>query len=412
MCLKSGGGARDGFNSKRKNIAMIPFEKAYDIVMSSGFRTGTEVIPYDDSLNRILAEDVVSDIDMPPFDKATVDGFACRKADLKDDLDIIETIPAGKWPEKQVGKLQCSRIMTGAAIPSGADCVIMVEDTEIIHTGKIRFKGVFTKKNIALKGEDGQKGDIVLKAGKQIKPQDIAVMASVGNVSVTVSKMPQVAIISSGSELVEPSHVPGISQIRNSNASQLMAQVKTAGAAGKYYGIAKDDEKETLYLVIKAIAENEIVIITGGVSMGDFDFIPSVLERAEVKILFTRVAVQPGKPTTFGLHPKAIVFGLPGNPVSSFIQFELLIRPLISKMMGFEWHPVICQLPMNEKFTRRSDERMMIIPVIITNEGQVTPVEYHGSAHISALPGAHGIIAMPVGKRIFEKGEIVSVRYI
>jgi molybdopterin molybdotransferase len=391
---------------------MIPFEKAYEIVMSSVFKTGTEVIPFNDSLNRILAGDVLSDMDMPPFDKATVDGFACRKVDLKDNLEIVETIPAGKWPDKKIVKHQCSRIMTGAAVPLGADCVIMVEDTEILSSGIVRFRGAFTKENIAVKGEDVQKGDIVLKAGKLIKPQDIAVMASVGHISVTVSEMPQAAVISSGSEIVEPSEIPGISQIRNSNASQLMAQLKTAGASGKYYGIAKDDEDETLSLVGKAISENDIVIITGGVSMGDFDFVPSVLERAGVNILFTRVAVQPGKPTTFGLHSKKIVFGLPGNPVSTFIQFEMLLRPLISKMMGYEWQPVVHYLPMNERFSRKSDDRVMIIPVSVTKEGRVSPVEYHGSAHISSLPGAHGIIAMPVGKKIFEKGELVSVRQI
>ncbi len=401
-----------GLKSKRKNTAMIPFEKAYDIVMSSFFRTGNEVISYSDSLDRVLAGDVVSDMDMPPFDKATVDGFACRKADLENDLEIIETIPAGKWPEKQVEEKQCSRIMTGATIPSGADCVIMVEDIEILHSGKVRFKSNFTRENIAIKGEDVKKGEIVLKAGIRIKPQEIAVMASVGDAFVKVSKMPRIAVISSGSELVEPSLIPGLSQIRNSNASQLMAQIKTAGAEGKYYGIAKDDENDTLSLVSRAIGENDMMIITGGVSMGDFDFVPSVLEKAGVKILFTRVAIQPGKPTTFGLHPKAIVFGLPGNPVSAFIQFELLIRPLILKMMGHNWQPVVFRLPMNKKFIRRSIERMMIIPVTITDKGRVSPVEYHGSAHISAIPGAWGIIAIPVGKKIIEKGEIVSVRQI
>ncbi len=237
-------------------------------------------------------------------------------------------------------------------------------------------------------------------------------MASVGHVSVTVSKMPEVAVISSGNELVEPDKIPGISQIRNSNASQLMAQVAQAGASGKYYGIATDDEAQTLSIVEKAISENDMVLITGGVSMGDFDFVPSVLERAGVKILFTRIAVQPGKPTTFGLHPRSVIFGLPGNPVSSFIQFELLVRPLLSKMMGSEWRPLSINLPMNEKFTRRYADRMAFIPVTITGDGHVSPVEYHGSAHISALLEADGIIAMPVGKQIFERGEIVSVRQI
>lgn len=146
--------------------------------------------------------------------------------------------------------------------------------------------------------------------------------------------------------------------------------------------------------------------------MGDFDFVPSVLERAGVKILFTRIAVQPGKPTTFGLHAQSVIFGLPGNPVSSFIQFEVLVRPLLSKMMGCEWRPLNIHMPMNEKFMRRFADRMAFIPVKITDDDSVLPVEYHGSAHISALPEADGIISMPVGKKIFEKGEVVSVRQI
>jgi molybdopterin molybdotransferase len=224
--------------------------------------------------------------------------------------------------------------------------------------------------------------------------------------------MPEVAVISSGSELVEPDRIPGKSQIRNSNASQLMAQVARAGALGRYYGIAADDEAQTLSIVEKAISENDMVLITGGVSMGDFDFVPSVLESAGVKILFTKVAVQPGKPTTFGLHPHAVIFGLPGNPVSSFIQFELLVRPLLSKMMGCEWRPLSINLPMNEKFMRRFADRMALIPVKITDNSHASPVEYHGSAHISALPEADGIVAMPVGKKVIEKGEIVNVRPI
>ncbi len=146
--------------------------------------------------------------------------------------------------------------------------------------------------------------------------------------------------------------------------------------------------------------------------MGDFDFVPSVLEKAGVKILFSRIAVQPGKPTTFGLHPKSVIFGLPGNPVSSFIQFELLIRPLIFKMMGHDWKPLNLRLPMNEKFERRSSERMAFVPVTVTDEGFVSAVEFHGSAHISALPDATGIIAIPVGKMVIEKGEIISVQQI
>jgi molybdopterin molybdotransferase len=221
-----------------------------------------------------------------------------------------------------------------------------------------------------------------------------------------------VAVISSGSELVEPDEIPGISRIRNSNAAQLLAQVEGAGGSGKYYGIAVDEEEKTYDIVKKAISENDIVIITGGVSMGDFDFIPSVFEKAGVRILFTRVAVQPGKPTTFGIFPGSLIFGLPGNPVSSFIQFELLVRPMINKMMGHRLEPVIISLPLKERFTRRNGERMALIPVRITEDRQVIPVEYHGSAHISALADAYGIISIPIGKLTLEKGDLVNVRQI
>jgi len=393
-------------------MEMISFDKAYDIVINSGSKTGNEAILFTNSLGRILAEAVVANVDLPSFNKASVDGFACREADLLEDMEIIETIPAGKWPEKNIVKGQCSRIMTGAPVPDGADCVIMVEDTSLLNSGKVKFGGTFKKANISVKGEDVRKGEIVLKAGKKVRPQDIAVMAAVGHTSVKVRSMPKVAVISSGSELVEPHETPDISQIRNSNASQLIAQVKEAGASGIYYGIAADNEEQTLSVIERAVSENDIVIITGGVSMGDFDFVPSVFEQAGIKILFRRIAVQPGKPTTFGIRAGTLVFGLPGNPVSSFLQFELLVRPLICKMMDYNWQPLIQKLPVREEFKRKSSDRMALIPVRISNDGFVSPVEYHGSAHISALHEADGIISLQIGKDRIEKGEIVSVRQI
>ncbi len=397
---------------KYASMEIITLEKAYGIVMNSVFRTGKENISYRDSLNRILAGDIFCDTDMPPFNKSSVDGFACRKSELDSELEIIETIRAGRWPGKAIGHLQCSRIMTGAAVPEGADCVVMVEDTTITGEGKLKFNSTLIKENIAFKGEDVKRGDVVLKHGKLIRPQDIAVMATAGSTSVVVNCKPLIAVLSSGDELVEPEVFPGISQIRNSNAYQLMAQIERAGATGNYYGIARDDRSATFEIVDKAISENDILLITGGVSMGDFDFIPEVLKQAGVNILFSRVAVQPGKPTTFGIHRKALVFGLPGNPVSSFIQFELLVRPLISKMMGYEWKPPELLLPMGTDFKRKFAGRMAWIPVKITDDRLVEPVEYHGSAHISALPGSDGIIPMQVGVSKLKKGEIVSVRQI
>ena len=393
-------------------MEMITFERAYEIVMNSSFSTGTEEVHFTASFNRVLAGHVISDIDMPPFTKSSMDGYACRKQDLANALEVLEIIRAGISPSKAIGRNQCSKIMTGASVPEGADCVIMVEDTEILTSGKIRFTGVFTKENIAKKGQDIKKGDMVLSPGIKITPQDIAVMATVGHTTVSISKMPQVAVISSGNELVEPSEIPGISQIRNSNSYQLMAQVERAGAVGKYYGIATDDEDMTYEIIVKAISESDIVLVTGGVSMGDFDFVPAVLGRAGVKILFSRVAVQPGKPTTFGVHKKAVVFGLPGNPVSTLLQFELLVRPLIYKMMGYDWKPIEIHLPLKERFSRNFADRMALIPVAITADRQALPIEFHGSAHISSMSGSFGIVSLPVGIKSIEKGEIVSVRQI
>jgi molybdopterin molybdotransferase len=393
-------------------MEIITFDEAFEIVMRSAFAMGTETVHFADSLNRILAQSVESDMDMPPFNKATVDGFACKRVDLGSELQILETIAAGKAPGIIVTEKKCSRIMTGAPLPKGADMVFMVEDSELIGGDRVRFKGISSKDNISFRGEDIKHGDTVLSQGMIIRPQDIAVLAAAGCTIVTVSKKPVVAVISSGDELVEPDQKPGISEIRNTNAYQLLAQIERAGASGRYMGIARDNKEQTSDIIKKAIAESDVVLITGGVSMGDFDFIPSVIEALGVKILFSRVNIQPGKPTTFGIHPDALAFGLPGNPVSSFIQFELLVRPLLCKMMGHDFKPVTWRLPFSESYSRRSSDRLGLLPVILCGEGEVSVVEYHGSAHISALSGALGIVSFPVGKKSIEKGEIVSVRQI
>jgi len=391
---------------------MITFEEAFKIVMEYVFETKTETIPFTDSYNRILDEDIISDIDMPPFDRSAMDGYACHRIDLNNELEVVEVIAAGKVPVQKVGKNKCSKIMTGAIVPDGCDVVIMVEESEILTGNRIRFTGIDPKLNMSFRGEDVRKGDIVLKKAKVIQPQDIAIMASVGHTKVSVKKKPLVGIISTGDELVNPSEIPGISQIRNSNAYQLAAQIARAGAEGCDYGIAADDETITFKIIEKAIQECDIVIITGGVSMGDFDFVPSVLESAGVKILFDRVNVQPGKPTTFGLHPKSLVFGLPGNPVSSFIQFEMLIRPLINKMMGHNWRHPVQNLPLGVNYERKSSARLGFIPVKIDEKMEVIPVDFHGSAHITALSDSDGIIVLQPGIKFLRKGETVNVRQI
>ncbi len=391
---------------------MILFEEAYRIVIDSAYTMGVEKVSINDSLGRVLAEDVISDMNMPPFDKSAMDGFACKKEDIKNELKVIETIPAGTAPKNKVGKGQCSRIMTGAMLPEGADCVLMVEYTQEVSENVIKFTQENTKSNICYQAEDVKVNDIVLNKEIIIQSQHIAVLSSVGCIEPLVAKQPRVGILSTGDEIVEPNTKPGISQIRNSNAYQLIAQVSKMGAVPNYMGIIEDSEEATHNAIIKAINENDVVILTGGVSMGDFDFVPKVLKRAGVDIKFQQVAVQPGKPTTFGIHKKALIFGLPGNPVSSFIQFELLTKPLLYKLMGIDHKPVAIKLPMGQEYIRKRSERESWIPVNIADNGKIIPVEYHGSAHIYSLQNADGIISIPIGKTILKEGDIVDVRQI
>jgi molybdopterin molybdotransferase len=361
------------------NREMITFEEAFSIVMKSGYKTGSETIPFNTASQRILDEDIRSDIDMPPFNRSAVDGYACHSADINNDLEVVEIIAAGKEPKQKVRKDQCSKIMTGAIVPGDCDIVVMIEQSEVLQNGMVRLSLTDSKSNISLKAEDVRRGDIVLTKSKLIQPQDIALMASVGHTEVLVRKKPVVGIISTGDELINPSVFPMISQIRNSNAYQLAAQVERAGGSGIDYGIAPDNEKITQEIIESAIFNSDIVIITGGVSLGDFDFVPTVLERIGVKILFDKVNVQPGKPTTYGIHSNSAVFGLPGNPVASFIQFEMLVRPLINRMMDYNWIPVENKLPLASDYERKSASRKGLIPVYINSVKEVVPAEFHGS---------------------------------
>lgn len=388
---------------------MITFEEALRIVLDHSRSIGTERVLLQDSLGRVLAEDVFSDINMPPFNRSAVDGFACRREDLPGPLEVLETVRAGTFPEKKVDAGQCTRIMTGAPVPDGADCVIMVEDTEESGLGLIKFTGEKTKTNISPFAEDIRDGDKVLTAGILIAPQHIAIMAAVGCANPLVSIRPQVAVIATGDEIVEPHLKPGLSQIRNSNGYQLAAQVARIGAVPVYLGIAPDIEEDTFRAVVKAMEKSDVVILTGGVSMGTFDFVPAILEKTGVDILFRTIALQPGKPTVFGMKGEKRIFGLPGNPVSSFTIFEVLVKPMIHKMMG-KTEPVISlQYPIGVEYIRRRNDRLQWLPVKI-RDGNAIPLEYHGSAHIFSLAEADALAAVPLGTTHLKPGDLIDVR--
>jgi molybdopterin molybdotransferase len=391
---------------------MLSFDKALEIVLGSVPRMASERVDIGESLGRILAEDVKSDMDMPPFNKSAMDGYACRRSDLGSELLVIETIAAGYQPKKTVGPGLCSKIMTGGMVPEGADCVVMIEYVEAVGDNKIRFVGEKTSDNICLEGEDIRAGDIVLKKGTLTGPQHIAVLASVGCAKPFVAKRPKVGVIATGDELVDPQTKPGISQIRNSNSFGLCAQITRSGALAQNYGIARDSNNEIDATFKQAVGENDLVLVSGGVSMGDFDLVPGIMESNGFELLFEKIAVKPGRPTVFGVSDGMCCFGLPGNPVSTFVIFELLVKPFLYAMTGCDNRGGVLLVPLAKSVRRKKTEREAWIPVTITDEGKAVVVEYHGSGHINALCLADGLLCMPAGVGQIEEGATVAIRQI
>jgi molybdopterin molybdotransferase len=302
--------------------------------------------------------------------------------------------------------------MTGAMLPEGADCVIMVEYVKEIDISHVKYTLEKTGINIAYKAEDIKKDSILLKKGKIIKPQHIALIASVGYPEITVYKQPKVAVLTTGSELVEPDTIPALGQIRNSNAWQLYSQIKRVNATPIYFGIIEDTEEQIDLAIKKAISENDVVILTGGVSMGDFDFVPKILKQNNVNLIFEKIKIRPGKPTVFGVHENAFVFGLPGNPVSSFVLFEILVKPFLQKIMGVIESTINILLPLGVEYKRAKAEVMQWIPSKINQNGEIVPVEYHGSAHVSSICNADVFFPINIGVFEMKKGELVNVRQL
>jgi molybdopterin molybdotransferase len=391
---------------------MLPFDEALKIVLDSAKKLGSEPVDIAQATNRILAEDVESDMDMPPRNRSVFDGYACRRQDLANELKVIETIPAGMPPKKTIGPNQCAKIMTGATVPAGADCVFMVELSENPTAETVRFTDEKTDDNIRPKGRDIKTGQVVLRCGTRIRPQDIAVLATVGHTEVLVAKMPRVGIIATGDELVEPHSKPSPWRLRNSNSPQLAAQLESVSAVVTDYGIAKDTTGDIDGTFKEAASENDVVLVSGGVSMGDFDLVPGILKNNNIELLFEKIALKPGKPTVFGVSEDLYGFGLPGNPVSTFVVFELLVKPFLYKLMEHDYKAPNIRMPLGETISRKDTERRGWMPIKITDDGTLKKVEYHDSGHINALCGADGLICLEIGVSEIPKGNIVQVRLI
>ena len=391
---------------------MISYEDAAKRVGLRAWLLPPERRALAESVNRVLAESINADLDMPPFNKSSMDGYACRAADAFTPLRVLEHIPAGSVPRFPIAPGTCSKVMTGAPVPEGADCVLIVEEIEDLGDGMVRFTGSQPRGNIVPRGDDVRRGDRVLDAGTLLCPQHLPVLASVGCTKPLVRRPPRVAVIATGDELVPPADTPGPGQIRNSNSAQLRALAQQAGAYASELGIVRDNEGDLRAAWENALADHDVVLSTGGVSMGDYDLVPDILKHHGFEIHFDRVAIQPGKPVLFATRGDQACFGLSGNPVSSFLQFVLFVEPFLRALQGAPSARRELPLLLGEKFSRRNAGRMGWVPVRIDEAGRVRAIEFHGSAHINAFTAADGLIAFPLNVSALEEGDVVPVRLL
>ncbi len=292
-------------------------------------------------LGLVLAEDVASDLDMPPHDKAMMDGYAVRCADLVGgtrELRVIEEVTAGRVPRLRVEAGEVTRIMTGAPVPAGADAVVMVEHSTLISAASVRIDTPPPQpgQHIMRRGLEMRSGETVLAKGALLRPQELGLLATVGRTNARVQPAPRVAILSTGDEIVEAPAQPGPGQIRNGNGPMLVAQTARAGGVADYLGIARD-RLESLTPLVERGLRSDVLVLSGGVSAGKLDLVPGVLTDLGVDAVFHKVAMKPGKPVFFGMATRAqrcLVFGLPGNPVSAYVCFELFVRPALRSLDG------------------------------------------------------------------------------
>lgn len=390
---------------------MISLEEALKIIDVLPPLDTTDKVRLHQALGRILLQDVYADADMPAFDKSAMDGYACRFEDIHMPLKVIDYVPAGTVSASMVQKGQCVRIMTGAPVPAGADCVLMVEHTRNLDAQTIEFTGKNTKSNICYRGEDIKAGEKILESGHRLNPASLAAAASVGVTFLKVAKRPRVAILATGDELVEAHQLPDKAQIRNSNAYNIQAQVLKTGIQAEYLGIVRDTEMALELAISKALNTCDVLLLTGGVSMGDKDYVPQVLEKLGFRILVNKIAIQPGKPVVFAQTGHKYCFGLSGNPVSSFLQFELLVKPLLYRLMGHAYELPWVKMTLDTAVSRKKAERLQFFPVRLSG-GMAQVLEFHGSAHILALAHADGFGTFAIGQEMIESGAYTSVLLI
>ena len=402
-------------------MSMIQVQEALDKILSQIQFKGVEKIPLDQALGRVLAEDVVSRVNNPPLDNSAMDGYALIAQDIQSatpenpvKLEVVEEIAAGYTAKGTLKPGQAMRIMTGAPIPPGADAVLMQEDTQKDGNSILCLDRADVEENIRRAGEDVKIGEGVLKKGTTLSPAHIGMMAVVGRSQIAVSQRPTVSILSTGDEILELDETPQGPQIFNSNGHMLAAQIKSAGGIPLYLGIAKDTEKDLMEKFEWAL-KADIVVSSGGVSVGDYDLVKSSLQKMGQDMLFWKVAMKPGKPLAFGRIGKIPIFGLPGNPVSSFVSFEQFVRPSLRKVLGCSdlSHKTV-QAKLTRTIHKKPGRLHFLSSIVSWTDGEytVTPAGEQGSGILKSAANANSLLIFPLEADEIKQGQEVAVQLL
>jgi len=397
---------------------VVTYEQALSIVQeriaAANLRLPIETVPLDQVRGRVLAEDVTADRDLPPFHRAIRDGYALRTADLSilpAALRCVGEVPAGRSFEAEVGSGQCVSIMTGAPLPAGADAVVMVEHTRPVDDHVEIHRSVRPWENVVLQGSEAALGTRILPRGSRLQAAEIGLLAAVGKGTVAVCRQPRVAILPTGDEVVPVERRPQWFQIRNSNAVTLAAQVASAGGAPAQLGIAPD-RRDILREMIKQGLGSDLLLLSGGVSMGKFDLVEEVLADLGAEFFFQGAAIRPGKPLVFGRVRDLFFFGLPGNPVSTFVTFELFVRPALALLGGAEFEPPVFLRARLAKPCRQKTGLTMFMPARVwvqNGDPFVELVGWQGSGDLVGIAVANCFLVIHPDQIELAAGDWVDV---
>ncbi len=397
---------------------MIAFEDAQRLVLEKAVRgTRTMTVPVVDAVGLVAAEDVISRVEMPRFNRAAMDGFAVRheEVDTERAFKVAATVAAGESGEVSVGEGECVRIMTGAPVPEGLDTVIPFEDA--FSDGQVvRFQSMPQRgANVARRGEDIAEGAVAVEEGTLIRPREVSVLAAVGRTEVRVFEPPTAAVLVTGEEIVDAPGELSSGRIWNSNGPAMAAYLKAEGARVIDLGIAGDTKDALEAALAHGLEEADVVVVSGGVSAGDYDLVPGVLESLGVERIFHGIMVKPGKPTFFGRKGERLVFGLAGNPVSVLFALDQMVIPAVRV---FKHHPQPVSPRMQGELTetvRKKTGRLLLLPCLCEwrrDRFLLTPVRTHGSADIFSLGEAGAIAYIAAGVERVEKGSAVPFRML